>query len=322
MIHSTVQAAPWLSVIMPVHYGEKWIQSSLQSIVSEKPIGVEVIVIDSSLPATCLDIAERVGGPWNFALYSRPDLLTWQDKTNFGATVARASHLCWLHQDDLWLPGRLAAVRAWIAKAPDRALHLAPCAIIDHSGRRLGIWRCPFASPGSYGTAQVLRRFLVQNFVGVPAPVFRTDACQRVGGLDGELWYTADWDLWLKLASVSPVEYHDELTAAFRIHDGSLTMTGRKNIEDFEKQMRVVFERHLPCLGDQSGEIERLGRVSIAINVALASASMGDRRRLIPAFASAMKLGPVLLARYLYDSRLRERLMPRVYAKLRGTLRQ
>ena len=48
----------------------------------------------------------------------------------------------------------------------------------------------------------VVERLLVQNFISMPAPLFSREAAIRVGGLDEDLWYTADWDFWLKLAAV------------------------------------------------------------------------------------------------------------------------
>ena len=45
-------------------------------------------------------------------------------------------------------------------------------------------------------------------------------------GLDEELWYTPDWDLWLKLGEHVPVAYDPQPATAFRVHGTSLTMSG------------------------------------------------------------------------------------------------
>ena len=113
---------------------------------------------------------------------------------------ARAAHVCMLHQDDLWLPGRVAAIRKWLRDAPEAVLHLTPAAIIDHNGRSLGIWRCPLPADTAVPAALMLERLLVQNFISAPTPVFGRDAWLACNGLDVDLWYTGDWDLWLKLA--------------------------------------------------------------------------------------------------------------------------
>ena len=53
----------------------------------------------------------------------------------------------------------------------------------------------------------VVERLLVQNFISMPAPLFSREAALRVGGLDEDLWYTADWDFWLKLAATGKTIY-------------------------------------------------------------------------------------------------------------------
>lgn len=311
-------SAPWLTVIMPCHCGEQWIDAALRSLAAEASEGVEVLVLDSSPTPATLDIARSYADRLRLRTFERRDLPTWQAKTNVGVEIAGASHVCWLHQDDLWLRGRATAVRAWIEATPEIPLHLAPSAFIGQAGEVLGLWRCPLPANGELRPALVTERLLVQNFVSAPAPIFRKDAWLACGGLDEELWYTADWDIWLKLALSGPIYYHDKVTTGFRIHGASLTVTGSHNIDDFERQLQVVLDRHLPRLGGGSTIVERAGRASIAVNVALAAASMGDRSGLLRAASKVLLLGPAGIHRYIRHSRIVDRVAPRVRAKLRG----
>jgi glycosyltransferase involved in cell wall biosynthesis len=311
-------SAPWLTVIMPSYCGERWIDASLRSLESEPAEGVELLLIDSSPTRATTDIARKYSGRLQIKVFERPDLSSWQTKTNFGVEASQSTHVCWLGVDDLWLPGRAAAARAWIESAPEAPLHLAPTAIIDKDGRRLGVWRCPLPAEIDLRWPFVTERLLVQNFIGAPAPVFRRDAWLACGGLDEALWYTADWDIWLKLAAHGPVRYHDNITTAFRIHGGSLTATGSRNVADFAQQMRTVVDRHLNGFSGYSRSIERAARASITVNTALASASAGDLSGLPGAASAFFRLGPFGMRRYLRDSRILERVAPRLRAKLGG----
>ncbi len=180
------------------------------------------------------------------------------------------------------------------------------------------MWRCPLPADRAIPSAEVLERLLVQNFIATPAPVFRKDAWLACGGLDEALWYTADWDMWLKLAARGPVLYHDSVTTAFRVHGGSLTVTGSRDISDFTQQMEIVLDRHLPRLTAGSESVVRRARASIAVNAALASASAGNPSLLPRAASEVLRLGPSGIYRYLRDSRIVERVAPRVRAKLTG----
>jgi hypothetical protein len=315
-------SAPWLSVIMPAHSGASWIAATLDSLVAEADAGVEIIIIDSSPTPDTLDIARQYVCRLSLRIVERSDLISWVEKTNLGVEVARGSHVTMLHQDDLWLPGRLSAMRRWTSGKPEAALHLAPSAIVDAVGRRLGLWRCPLPAHGNTVDGDLLiERLLVQNFIAINAPVIRRDAWLNCGGLDPTLWYTADWDLWLKLAAIGPTCSHGEITTGFRVHGGSLTVSGSRNGADFRQQMQIVLDRHVRRLpNDRAARVIRAAEASITVNGALAAAAAGEARALLRGLCALLKLSPLGILRYFRDSRIVERVLPRLKARLAGTL--
>jgi hypothetical protein len=305
----------WLSVIVPSYRGEQWINAALESLAAERTQGIEVILVDGGETSATRDIARNYTDCLRLRICERRDLLSWQTKTNFGVAIAESDHICWLGVDDVWLPGRAAAAHAWIEADAETPLQFAASAIIGSDGRKLGIWRCPLPQDRLLPSSFVTERLLVQNFVAAPAPVFRKDAWLSCGGLDESLWYTADWDMWLKLAASAPTRYHPEVTVGFRIHANSLTATGSRDSVELVQQMRNVLDRHLPKLESHAKGSERAARASIAVNSALASVSGGNYRGLARAAAQVALLGPGGIRRYFRDSRIVERLLPRVRAK-------
>ena len=310
---------PWLSVIMPLHDGAQWIGQTLESVAAQAA-GIEVIAIDSSPDEKTARIVEGFSHRLDLKLLRRSDLKPWTTKTNLAAETAGADHIAMLHQDDLWLPGRAAEIRRWIEGTPQACLHLAPTAILDKDGRVLGRWRCPLKA-GAVGSEALLERLIVQNFVSVPAPVIRRDAWLASGGMDTDLWYTADWDLWLKLAEQGEIHYHPEVTTGFRVHGASLTMSGSRASDDFRAQMNVVLNRHLPRLPARTGRrVRKLAEASIAINCSLARIAAGSRLAFLSALAALVRLGPAGVGRYLRFSRILERSLPRLRASFSGAL--
>lgn len=314
-------APPWLSVVIPAYCGEKWISTALDSLVAQASDGVEILLVDGGPTAATVDVARTYRDRLRLRIFERPEMTSWQAKTNFAVQMAAAEHICWLGVDDVWLTGRVRALRSWINDAPDLPLHLAATSLIGHDGRALGQWRCPLPVNQELASPFVIERLLVQNFVSAAAPLFRRDAWMQCGGLDEKLWYTADWDIWLKLAKTGPVIYHDAATIGFRIHAGALTATGSKDAAEFKQQMIAVLERHL-IVSDvaDSLSVARAAHASVEINVALAAAAGGDWHGLPRAAWKILALGPFGASRYLRDSRLWERILPRIRAKLSDSL--
>ncbi len=314
-------AAPWLSVLIPTHGGETWLAATLDSLVAQTRTGFECILVDSSPTNATISIAERFVFVLQLRVLQRRDLVDWQGKTNLAASLANANHVCMLHQDDLWEPERAVHVAAWISKRPDTAMHLHPTWIVDSRSRKLGLWRCPLPVEAPLPRGLFLERLLVQNFVAICAPVIRLDAFLSVGGLDRTLWYTADWDLYLKIGRLGEIVYHRDRLAGYRVHGGALTVSGSRDADAFGGQMRSVLSRHASAIaGGRRDTVVRRSHTAIEINVALAKALHAGPWPLLAVFFRAIGLGPLGLYILLRDTRLLERLLPRVKAYIAGRL--
>jgi glycosyltransferase involved in cell wall biosynthesis len=308
---------PWLSVIMPTYNGEQYLRETFESMVEQEERGFECVVVDGGSTDSTRAIIDEFSRELDVRVFVRPEFPNWVGKTNFGFGQAAAEHVCMLHSDDRWLPGRAAAVHRTLQRHPDLALLLNPSLIIDQDGRTVGRWRCPLVPEQIYSADALLEHLIVQNFVAVPAPTFRREAALAVGGIDPVLWYTGDWDFYLKLARTGSTLYLDEMLTSFRIHGASLTMKGSANVDSFRAQLETVLERHLPAIEstERRHAARRVGAVSNEIDIALAAAVHGSWSELPGAFASLAALGPAGWRSYFRDSRIVERVSSRLRAR-------
>ncbi len=304
---------PFLSVVMPVHGGGAWLDAALASIQADSPGDIEVVIRDSTPEGSRADVVERHADRLRIDYAYVPEVASWTRKTNIAVEAAHCTHICTLHQDDLWLEGRLALARDMIGRFPEASLFLTPSLIVDGTGRRLGQWRPPFRS-GRIEPTLYRDALLVQNSIAMPAPIFRRDAYLAAGGLDETLWYTPDWDLWLKLGDHGPVAYDPRPTTAFRIHDNSLTMVGDR--EEFAEQLETVLARNLRA----DSRTARISHASARINALLSEAALGDPRALLRAISTFLALGPIDGSRYIRYSRIIERVLPRLRLRLAGAI--
>ena len=312
---------PWLSAILTVYRGQEWLHRTLSSVAAACP-GIEVVVLDTSPDSECMAIILQYKDKLDLRVVDPGGIDGWPAKMNLGVQQASSDYISWLCQDDLWFPNRGEMIRNWIANNPDAVLHLAPTAIIDRNDRRLGVWRCPLKEETrSLDRSILLEKLLVQNFISVPSPVIRRDAWLACGGVDTDLWYTGDWDMWIKLARLGQVTYHGEVTAGFRVHPASTTSTGSCNLDDFADQQRRVVDRHIDAIpAEHRVYLRKLADASISINTILAAGANGQSGATMNAMRTLIALGPIDAARYLHRSRLAERVLPRLRARLAGRL--
>lgn len=310
---------PWLSVVMPIHAGQQWLEATLDSVAAQDCTGIEFIMFDSG-PESCRAIAERYMDRLAIRYEERPEIKPWTTKTNIAVTEARANWIAMLHQDDLWLPGRVDTIRAAIKAHSDAAMIIAPSHFIGPDGRKVGEWKLPFRR-GLRDGDEVGRELLIQEVIALPAPVIKREAWLAVDGIAEDLWYTGDWDLYLKLCAQGPVAVLPRATTGFRIHGNSLTMTGSRNIDDFRHQMASVYARHKPVFSEPGDHaLHRCAEASIEVNCALAQAAAGRSAAWVALGKTLLGLGPLRVWRYLKYSRVIDRALPRLKLRLAKAL--
>ena len=304
---------PWLSVIIPTYNGSKYLAAALNSVVVQQDESIECVVIDDGSTDDTLSIVEEYRDRLNIQPITKARAGNWVANTNYGLTVAKGEYACFLHQDDLWLEGRLEKIQDAIAAYPQASLYLHDSVFINDFGKPLGWWRCPLASK-IVAAEEMMEKLLVQNFIAIPAPVFKREAALDAGGLNDELWYTADWDFWLKLAAMGDTCYIAKPLAAFRVHGESQTIRRSSSVAEFRQQMRLVVNKHLPV--EFSKEVSKVAFFSTEVNTTLAAMVHGKSPNLIKLATDFMLLGPMGWRRYWQDSRIGDRVSARLKAKL------
>lgn len=310
------RSEPWLSVVIPTYNGGAYLVDALEGIARQDLEGTEIIAVDDGSTDDTVAILERFSERLPLRILRRSHLGNWVANTNLGLTVASGEYACIVHQDDYWLPGRLATLKTLVNRNPEATLLLHPSWYVDEDGRRLGLWKCPLACHQPLQPSLVVRRLLVQNFIAMPAPLFRRQVAMDSGGLKPHLWYTADWDLWLTLASRGPTVYYPSPLACFRIHRQSQTIQSSGSHERFREQLDEVLRFHAhqweASFGKLPAVVRRAAHFSVDMNTALAACFHGQRRLLPRLLIRALTLGPTVWICYLRDSRIVERAASRL----------
>ncbi|MDP3921452.1 MAG: glycosyltransferase [Candidatus Omnitrophota bacterium] len=309
---------PWLSVLIPTYNGEKYLSAALESVAAEATPDIECIISDDGSVDGTLSIVERYRKKLKITVEQHSGSKNWAANTNRALRRATGDYVSILHQDDEWLPGRIRVFRKLTRENPGLELFLSSSQFAETQGKKLGLWRCPLPAYPEYVDATTfIEHLLIQNFIFVGAPFFKREAALSVGGMDEKLWFTPDWDLWLKLGSRGKVIYYAEPLASFRLHSQSQTMLLSGDREGFRQQLSSVTERHLERWNGPpgvKGAVRRAAAFSVDVNVALAGSVHGRDLPWFDLIKGFLALGPSGGCRYLRDSRILERGLARLRA--------
>lgn len=304
---------PFLSVILAVHNGENFVAATLESVRMQHNDEIEVVFVDDASTDRTLEIARNFAETLPMRIITPGRNLGLPAATNTGLREARGEWVCLLDHDDLWLPGRIARLRREMDSAKG-ALVLHNAMFIGPDGQRLGPWTCPL-SEGDVPPDQFVERLLVQNFIAKPSAAFRRKAAIESGGMDETCQVCDDWDLWLRLGALGPVRFIAETLSAYRVHPTSRTSLRKLAPNEWEQQSTMVLDRHLSKwtgTGKRRASVERAARASVTVNSSLIAASRGEPAKPLAVFLELLSLGPAAGHRYLRDSRIVQRVSPRL----------
>ncbi|MEL6440621.1 MAG: glycosyltransferase [Cyanobacteria bacterium J06621_8] len=308
---------PWLSVIIPTYNGSKYLAAALDSVVVQQDQELECVIIDDGSTDSTLEIIDEYQERLNIKLITKARQGNWVANTNHALQVASGLYACFLHQDDLWLEGRLKQLEMAIAAYPQASLYLHDSVFIDDDAKPLGMWSCPLRLKRQAISSEEMReKLLIQNFIAIPAPVFKRADAVAVGSLNEELWYTADWDFWLRLAALGDTCYTPQPLAAFRVHSNSQTIRRSSSVAEFRQQMHLVIDQH--STPQSNKEVTRVAFFSTEVNTTLAALVHGKSPNLLKLAGEFISLGPNGWRRYWQDSRISERVSARLKAKLQA----
>lgn len=217
-----------ISVVIPCHNAGRWIDRTLESVVDQRGVEVDVVVVDDG---STDDSRDRVA-QWTTRAPVR--LLTPEPRgaaasRNTGLAAARGSAVQFLDADDLLAPGKLSAQLAVLAGRDD-VVACADWARIRHSPDEV-IWPEP-ETPREWTPRAWLAREWA-NGAGMLFParwLIPRALAERVGGWDEELSLLDDLEYFSRLiASAAAIVEVPAARCYYRSNiDGSLS--GRKDM--------------------------------------------------------------------------------------------
>lgn len=237
---------PAVSVILPTRNRGELLGRALRSALSQEAVALEVLVVDDASTDDTPDrLAAAAADDARIRVLSQPECMGAPVARNRAAHEAAAPFLAFLDDDDEWLPGKLARQ---VALAITSGAGVVSCeyAEVDPHGTPMRAGQVDLGALPARGT-------LVRgNVLGMSATLVRRDAFMRVGGFDTRLPRLQDWDLWIRLAGVTPFRHVPEFLAVK--HNSLRSISG--DPEALARAARILASKYasVPRSGAAAGE--------------------------------------------------------------------
>lgn len=177
------------SISVPIGAWNDLLPETIRSL-ARQSADVQIALLDASNDARVASVADEFD---HLLAYRRhgPDL-GQSDAILEGWQNTDGDILGWLNADDSLFPRAMQLASDRLLQDPTLDVVYGHSSIIDGEGRLLG-YHHNVAPPSD---------FLYEScIISQPSCFFRREAYDRVGGLNRDLHYVMDWDLWLRLYS-------------------------------------------------------------------------------------------------------------------------
>ncbi|WP_458756118.1 glycosyltransferase family 2 protein [Afipia sp. TerB] len=227
-----------VTVIVPTHNRQQLLPQTIHSILSQRAVSIELIVVDdgsSDGTGPWLDRAAAQDSRIKVVHHAQPHFIS--GARNAGIAQASGRWLAFCDDDDLWAPDKLAlqlgAMRA-------NSVRWSCTGIVDVD-ERLQIIGHRQATDG-----EVLSRLLEANEITTSSVIAELDLVREAGGFDPSLRGSEDWDMWIRLAQRSPLAAVNRPLVAYRVGTQALSM----NVDHMRAGRIAISERYATLAGE------------------------------------------------------------------------
>ncbi len=223
---------PKISIVTPSYNQARFLEDSIQSVLNQKYENLEYIIVDAGSTDGSVEIIKKYESHLKFWC-SEPDG-GQSAGINKGFAHATGDIIAWINSDDFYHKDAFATVAEIWEKADTKpGLIFGDGSRSDINGKVFAhFWpRKPFFDLTAliYGIDYILQ----------PTTFFNRLAFNQVGGLNNQLHYCMDYELWIKLGQKYPVLTTDKCLASSREYDETKTNTGGfKRIEEIRRMLK------------------------------------------------------------------------------------
>jgi glycosyltransferase involved in cell wall biosynthesis len=201
------EANPLVSIITPSYNQAEYLETAIQSVLSQSYSRIEYLVIDGGSTDGSTQIIEKHANQIAYWA-SEPDA-GQADAINKGLRKASGQIVGWLNSDDVYLPDAIEQAVAAFGGHPEAGMVYADGIMVDRDLKILDYHLYPQIDVTDLLCFEVILQ---------PAVFMRRQVLEEVGYLDPAYNLILDHELWVRMASHSPLFHVPAFWALERTH--------------------------------------------------------------------------------------------------------
>jgi len=221
-----------VSVIIPTYNCARFVGDAIVSALNQRYQNFEVVVIDDGSTDDTRAVVESCQESRDRVRYIHQENGGVSRARNHGIAKSDGEYLLFLDADDLLLPNSLTELASFLDAHPDTGLVYSDGYFCDASGREF--MRLSEHRGGDFA-GNVLDHIVLDNFIVAPHCAMVRRTCLESldpPGFDEALSFSADRDIWTRLAQDYTFGYIAVPTCKYRVHGDNMSSRRSGQRED------------------------------------------------------------------------------------------
>jgi len=246
---------PVVTVAIPTYNPGLYLRGAVESVLSQTYAKWELFISDDSSTDRSVDfLADLMAKDRRIRYMRNPSRLGVPRNFTQCTKLGTGRYITIFHQDDVMLPGNLAAKVAMLDAHPGVGMVHSNIERIDSTGKVVGEhWdttlREDAVLPGRVFLEKTIAR---SNIVCAPSALVRRSVFHEVGPFDPRLAWTCDWDMWMRIALRYDIGAIGKPQIRWRVHKGQESNsfeTCLRGLHDIDLLFHLLFNERAPHLG-------------------------------------------------------------------------
>ncbi|MGQ9562054.1 MAG: glycosyltransferase [Thermogutta sp.] len=228
---------PLVSTIIPVFNGARYLAQTIESVLAQTYPHIEIVAIDDGSTDDSPEILSRYRDRICLIQQTNQGVAAARNR---GILAARGEYIAFLDQDDWWYPQKIERQVSALVTFEAGLAHTQTLYFDDVSQTF-----CPpldsEARPEEY-VGWCFEKLLFGNAICNSSVVVRRELFARAGLCDLVIEGNTvqDYDLWLRLAKITPFTFISEPLTVFRLHSQQGTVNRRMMLRE---QIKILYRR-------------------------------------------------------------------------------
>ena len=238
-----------VSVCIPTYNGAEYVGAALTSVLEQTVSDFELIVVDDCSTDGTEDVVRSISDP-RLRYFKNTERLGLVGNWNRSYELSSGRYVSIFHQDDVMAPDNIEQKVRALDENPSVGFVYSNVHQIDAQGKLLSEWWYFKPEPDENGVCPGGDFFETllsgPNIVCCPSAMVKRECFERLGGFDPRLPFTADWEMWLRIALHYDVAYLVEPLVKYRRHDGMETrnFVEARELESYYRAKSLALEKY------------------------------------------------------------------------------